>query len=141
MNRPSPGSHLVSRRLGYLHHGIYVGDGKVVHYASRFQRPPAGRVEETTLAKFARGRATWTERADWTSFTPQEVVRRARSRLGEARYRVLSNNCEHFCEWCLRGQARSYQVERLRVRCQTIQSLIAVGRYSRGDKRLVPGRR
>jgi len=24
---------------------------------------------------------------------------------------LLSNNCEHFCEWCLRGQNRSYPVE------------------------------
>jgi hypothetical protein len=23
----------------------------------------------------------------------------------------LTNNCEHFCEWCLRGTARSFQVE------------------------------
>jgi hypothetical protein len=26
---------------------------------------------------------------------------------------MLSNNCEHFCEWCLRDEQRSYQVERL----------------------------
>lgn len=42
-----------------------------------------------------------------------EVVRRARSRLGEDRYHVLKNNCEHFCEWCVRGQNRSYQVDAL----------------------------
>jgi hypothetical protein len=41
------------------------------------------------------------------------VVHRARSRLGEDRYHVLRNNCEHFCEWCVRGQHRSYQVEAL----------------------------
>jgi hypothetical protein len=33
--------------------------------------------------------------------------------LGEDRYRILSNNCEHFCEWCLRDERRSYQVESL----------------------------
>jgi hypothetical protein len=32
---------------------------------------------------------------------------RARSRAGENCYRLLTNNnCEHFCEWCLRGKAR-----------------------------------
>jgi len=31
--------------------------------------------------------------------------------MGEDRYRLLTNNCEHFCEWCLRGTARSFQVE------------------------------
>jgi hypothetical protein len=32
-------------------------------------------------------------------------------RLGEDRYSVLTNNCEHFCEWCVRGEHRSYQVD------------------------------
>jgi hypothetical protein len=40
-----------------------------------------------------------------------EVVRRARMRLGENRYNVLTNNCEHFCEWRVRGEHRSYQVD------------------------------
>jgi len=48
-----------------------------------------------------------------------EVVRRARSRLGEDRYHVLRNNCEHFCEWCVRGQNRSYQVDALVSRVGT----------------------
>jgi hypothetical protein len=39
-------------------------------------------------------------------------MRRARSRLGENRYGLLRNNCEHFCEWCVQGIPRSYQVER-----------------------------
>ena len=38
---------------------------------------------------------------------------RARSRLGENRYRFFSNNCEHFSEWCVNGEHRSPQVERL----------------------------
>ena len=48
-----------------------------------------------------------------------EVVHRARSRLGEDRYHVLRNNCEHFCEWCVRGQNRSYQVDALVSRVGT----------------------
>jgi hypothetical protein len=43
------------------------------------------------------------------------VIRRARSRIGENGYRLLSNNCEHFCEWCLHGEPRSEQVERALV--------------------------
>jgi hypothetical protein len=38
---------------------------------------------------------------------------RARSRIGENRYRLLCNNRRHFCEWCLQDEQRSYQVERL----------------------------
>jgi len=47
----------------------------------------------------------------YPAVTVADVVRRARSRLGERCYDLLENNCEHFCEWCLRGTARSFQVE------------------------------
>jgi hypothetical protein len=30
---------------------------------------------------------------------------------GEDRSRLLPNNSEHLCEWCLRGTARSFQIE------------------------------
>lgn len=35
------------------------------------------------------------------------------SRIGEDRYHVLTNNCEHFCEWCVHAEQRSYQVDGL----------------------------
>jgi hypothetical protein len=35
------------------------------------------------------------------------------------RYRFLSNNCEHFAEWCMTGIGRSSQVERLLGRITT----------------------
>jgi hypothetical protein len=54
------------------------------------------------------------EESPWSN--REEVVRRARLRLGENRCRLLTNNCEHFCEWCIRGQPRSYQVDALRAR-------------------------
>jgi Lecithin retinol acyltransferase len=44
-------------------------------------------------------------------YSPEEIVRRARSRLGESDYRLLTNNCEHFCNWCLSGVSRSAQVK------------------------------
>jgi len=109
---PQPGSHLISPRRGYMHHGIYVGGGAVVHYAGLARGSLRGHVEEVSLAQFACGRSVWTRRSHLPAFESHEVIRRARSRVGENRYRILRNNCEHFCEWCLRGEARSYQVER-----------------------------
>jgi Lecithin retinol acyltransferase len=109
---PQPGSHVVSPRPGYMHHGIYVGAGSVVHYAGLARGSFRGRIEEVSLAEFAHGRSVWTRSSKPSAFAPREVICRARSRVGECRYRVLRNNCEHFCEWCLRGEPRSYQVER-----------------------------
>jgi hypothetical protein len=46
-------------------------------------------------------------------------------RLGENRYHVLTNICEHFCEWCVHGGHRGYQVDEV-VAC-----------YCRAWKRLI----
>jgi hypothetical protein len=108
---PPPGSHVVSPRRGYLHHGIYVGHGKVVHYSGLARGLRRGPVEEVPLAHFTRGQRVWVRSSAPPDFDCREVIRRARSRIGEDRYRVFTNNCEHFCEWCLRGQPRSFQVE------------------------------
>lgn len=110
-HEPSLGSHLVTPRRGYLHHGIYVGDRKVVHYAGLAHGLRGGPVEEISLARFARGRRVWIRNCAPSDFDVPEVIGRARSRVGEDGYRLLTNNCEHFCEWCLHGTPRSFQVE------------------------------
>lgn len=110
---PALGAHMVTPRRGYLHHGIYVGDGKVVHYSGFAYGLRGGPVEEVALADFAGGRPVWVRHSSVTQFDHREVVRRARSRLGENLYRLFTNNCEHFCEWCLHGVSRSFQVEAL----------------------------
>lgn len=110
---PPLGSHLVTPRRGFAHHGIYVGYGNVVHYDSAVWRFCRGQVEEVSLARFARGHAIWILVHPSPLFEGAEVARRARSRVGEKRYRLLGNNCEHFCEWGLQDEQRSYQVERM----------------------------
>ena len=107
------GAHVVVPRRGYLHHGIYVGAGKVVHYAGLAHGLRRGCVEETSLQSFAGGRTVRVDVGAPAHFDPAQIIDRARSRLGEDGYRLLTNNCEHFCEWCLRGTHRSYQVEAL----------------------------
>jgi hypothetical protein len=108
-------AHLVTPRKGFLHHGLYAGNGRVIHYAGLAGGLRRRTVEEVSLQEFARGHEVRV-RSTPPTFTGEEVLRRARSRLGENRYRILSNNCEHFCEWCLRGRSRSPQAEALRTR-------------------------
>jgi hypothetical protein len=110
---PSLGAHIATARHYYLHHGIYVGGFRVVHYAGWGPRWQRGPVEEVSLDQFSRGQLVWTKYSPDQRFGPNEIVNRARSRIGEDRYRLLSNNCEHFSEWCLHGEPRSYQVEAL----------------------------
>jgi hypothetical protein len=104
------GTHLIIFRRGYAHHGIYLGDGRVMHYAGRIKYPQ-GLIEEISLAEFSEGRALRTQKVQTGRCNGHEIVRRARSRLGERRYDLLTNNCEHFCNWCRLGENRSFQVE------------------------------
>ncbi|MFC0575001.1 lecithin retinol acyltransferase family protein [Paraburkholderia solisilvae] len=109
-DEPAPGAHLITQRRGYAHHGIYVGDGKVVHYAGFAGSAQRGPIGEVTLEQFAAGHAITVWPHPCPKYAGAEAVRRARSRLGENRYRLLTNNCEHFCAWCLFGESRSEQV-------------------------------
>ncbi|WP_420992129.1 lecithin retinol acyltransferase family protein [Cupriavidus sp. 30B13] len=109
-SEPPLAAHLIIARSGYWHHGIYVGHGKVVHYAGLVGAWRSGPVEEIPLARFAAGQALWMHANCNCCFDAPETIRRARSRLGECRYKLLTNNCEHFCNWCLTGTSYSAQV-------------------------------
>ena len=105
------GAHLVAERDGYEHHGIYVGNGQVIHYAGFSRRQRCGPVERISIGCFACGFAVTIQCDASPCYDGEEVARRAGSRLGERNYRLLTNNCEHFCSWCLFGECRSAQVE------------------------------
>jgi hypothetical protein len=113
-DEPPLAAHLVTPRALYTHHGIYVGEGRVIHYAGLAYRWRRGPVEDVPLERFAHGHGIRV-RSDPACFDPRAVVERARSRLGERRYRLLTNNCEHFCSWALRDESRSSQVDLLRA--------------------------
>jgi Lecithin retinol acyltransferase len=113
---PPLGAHMVTPRRGYTHHGIYVGLGRVVQYGGLSRGLGRGPVEEVSLSQFAQGRPIWLRLEELRWPNRDEVARRARLRLGENRYNLLTNNCEHFCEWCVRGEHRSYQVDELIAR-------------------------
>ncbi len=103
---------MIVRRRAYFHHGIYAGNGRVIHYAGWF-RSSRGLVEEVTLDQFTQGRRYRIGRTPPDRPSGEAIVLRARSRLGERRYHLLRNNCEHFCNWCQLGERRSEQVEAL----------------------------
>jgi hypothetical protein len=108
---PPLGAHLITPWLGYTHHGIYVGDDRVVQYGALKYDIIRKPVEEVSLENFAQGRPVFVVRHAEACFDAQQAIDRARSRLGEKRYRLLTNNCEHFVEWCLHDEHRSFEVE------------------------------
>jgi Lecithin retinol acyltransferase/PspA/IM30 family len=90
----------------YEHHGISCGDGTVIHYYKGNGEPV---IERTTFETFARGTPIYTKQVP-IAYIPDLVVERAESRIGERKYDLLTNNCEHFANWCKTGQNTSHQL-------------------------------
>jgi hypothetical protein len=90
----------------FLHHGIDLGDGTVAHYLEGRE------ILRSELEDFSRGEPISTVTYPSGSCSPVGVtLRRAMGRIGEQRYNLLFNNCEHFAHWCKTGRHRSAQVE------------------------------
>ena len=104
------GDHLTAARTGYTHHGIYVGNDRVVHYSGFADGLSAGPVEETSLRKFANGAEVKVINHPARVFDHHETVVRAFEKLGEDEYSLVWNNCEHFAMWCIFGVKVSHQV-------------------------------
>lgn len=107
---PKIGDHLVTDRILYKHHGIYVGDGLVIHYSGLSKGFSSGPVSEVSLEEFSGGRGFDIRAHKDRKYSGPESASRARGRLGESRYGVYGNNCEHFVEWCITGESKSRQV-------------------------------
>ncbi|KAI9006815.1 major facilitator superfamily domain-containing protein [Hyaloraphidium curvatum] len=92
------------------HHLIYCGNDRVVHYRRE------GIVEQSfsgylaSRSEFARGLLVHPHPD--RKYSRTQTVARARSRIGESKYDLLTNNCEHFCNWAVDGVAISYQVNK-----------------------------
>ncbi|MFM7087445.1 MAG: lecithin retinol acyltransferase family protein [Cyanobium sp.] len=90
----------------FNHHGIDLGDGSVAHYLEGRQ------ILRSPLLEFSRGQpVTPVSYPEGSCSPPGVTLRRAMGRLGEQRYNLLFNNCEHFAHWCKTGRHRSAQVE------------------------------
>lgn len=108
---PKLGDHLVKPRPGYTHHGIYVGDGMVIHYAGFADGFSSAPVEKVTLLEFHGNNGSYSVQPHRRAKFPRaEVVQRAHRRLGEDKYNLVFNNCEHFVNWCIYDIHISHQV-------------------------------
>lgn len=126
-------------RGAYEHYAIYAGDRRVIHYAGETS-DFIGRVSihEAPFEEFLKGSSDYFVISfegkypvkihhstkfisggysgccgiKWKKkYSPDETLKRAYSRIGEAKYSVIKNNCEHFALWCKTGNAESTQVK------------------------------
>lgn len=116
------GDHVRVCMGAYYHHGIYEGDGVVIHFAGEnmatLTDPANVRVRRDPLSKF--GQAGDIEVRQYTlsqrigKYPVKKILANARARLGEGGYDAIYNNCEHFVNACVFGEAYSLQIDKLR---------------------------
>ena len=99
------GDHVYYNCGAYNHHGIDCGDGTVIHYTKIHRK-----ISRISLDSFASGNTVFVREYGQCD-TPDIVVLRAESRLGEDAYDLFANNCEHFATWCKTGVHASEQVK------------------------------
>lgn len=102
------GDHLQVDAGLYSHHGIDMGSGLVAHYGRGVKNKANAKVEVVRRDVFSRGCPVHTLGSP-RNFPVEEIVARARSRVGEQCYDVFDNNCEAFANWCRSGVAESRQ--------------------------------
>jgi len=113
---------LVRVKVGnFYHYGIYVSDDEVVQFGLPFTdvRRDSSTVEvcTTDVETFLCGNFLEVgkkEKKEGKIRKPKDIVKAAKSRLGEKGYHILYNNCEHFVYECAFGKKHSSQVDEVR---------------------------
>lgn len=111
----TPGAQVRVRRSGYYHHGIYIGNGEIVHFdgSPNEQDAAAVRVRRTGMEEFLRGGLPELRiygRAERKMLrAPDEIAAAALSAVGRGGYDYRTNNCEHFSNECAFGEHYSRQ--------------------------------
>lgn len=128
-------------RLGgiYDHYGVYENNNRVYQYAVRNGIIGRADIHITTLKSFIGNSGNYfvlifpqkygrpqkrvitafassdyiENEAAYHLYSPEETIQRAKSKLGETKYSLFFNNCEHYAIWCKTGIHESHQIKDL----------------------------
>ncbi len=105
-----------------FHYGIYISEEEVIQFGySPLVRDKDKNnivVISTSIDTFSQ--SNFVEVGECSSkekkkiFPPEEIISRAKARLGEGGYNILHNNCEHFVYECAFGEKYCAQEEEVR---------------------------
>lgn len=97
----------------YAHHGIDLGDGRIVHFGEPGKEAPEAAIRVTSMDDFLKGgRPIVVNYEPEQLLDPEESVRLALAGVGQKGYSLAFNNCEHFATYCKTGSKESRQVWR-----------------------------
>jgi hypothetical protein len=118
MNR---GTHLRVNRGIYHHHGIYIGEGLVIHFYGEYLEKLKAEVKISTFEDFVQNspieivKYQVQKSVDWT-------IETAYSLIGAKNYHIVSNNCKHFATYCKTGMKTvKTMTEYIPVRSQNLE--------------------
>ncbi len=89
-----------------IHEGIYTDEGTVISNSRR-----NGYVVEETLGQFSAGRRV-TNVGPLSEVSPHVALAHARTKLGK-KYKLYSDNCQHFVRRCYRLKPKSPQADKI----------------------------
>lgn len=106
------GDHIYVKRKGrfYTHHGIYIGDRKIIHPAGSLREKVDPEVRETDLFRFLKG-GILKRRVYEKRLPASETIRIAKEQLSNKSFSMIWNNCEHFATYCATGKKKSRQTK------------------------------
>ncbi len=106
----SRGDHIKVQRFGYWHHGIDLGEERVIHFCGELGQKSNAQIKVSTLDDFLmNGKLCIVEYS--SCFDAETVITSAESLLGQKDYSLFFNNCEHFARYCKIGEKKSEQVD------------------------------
>ena len=117
---PEYGDQIRVNRGLYFHHGIYEDDNHIYQYGSRENNeldPSKALIISTSLDEFLKGGVAevriYSDDELKKVRSKDEIVKFAKSKLGTGlgEYNLVSNNCEHFSNYCAFGVKFSNQVD------------------------------
>ena len=132
------GDHLKVSRALYAHHGIYVGEGRVVQFGGRILDKPQARIQEVPFPEFQRrGKVSVVDHSRRMRMfglipvppvlPPEKIVARARCLASQNEagvYNVLGRNCETIALWCVCGAVESFQRERFQLFANAVLAIL-----------------
>lgn len=113
---PVPGSQIRAARPSYYHHGIYIGDDQVIHFGEGNSEtdslhPEANTVHISSLSDFLNGAflevRSYSLKEKMILRKGSDIVDEAKKMLGSGDYNLITNNCEHFSNYCAFGVKHS----------------------------------
>ncbi len=108
------GDHIYVKRKRhfYSHHGIYAGNGQVLHFKGAVREKQDPTVIISDMATFLNNGEL--QRRSYKRRLPHaETVKVARAHLAQKDYSLVFNNCEHFATYCATGKKKSQQVSKI----------------------------